>query len=57
VKASSSVTIGSSPAAAAELRAIIEVKKPVNGREAAVMTGVPAVTAEIRQQSSRQRRC
>ena len=48
VKASTSMAISGAPATAAEVRATIEVKKPVGVRVAAVMTGVPAIAAEVK---------
>jgi lipoprotein-anchoring transpeptidase ErfK/SrfK len=48
VKASISVATSGAPVAAAEVRATVEVKRPVSVREAAVVTGVPAVAAEVK---------
>jgi lipoprotein-anchoring transpeptidase ErfK/SrfK len=48
VKASTSVAIIGAPVAAAEVRATVEVKRPVSVRVAAVMTGVPAIAAEVK---------
>jgi hypothetical protein len=42
------VATSGAPVAAAEVRATVEVKRPVSVREAAVMTGVPAVAGEVK---------
>ena len=48
VKASISVVTSGAPVAAAEVRATVQVKRPVSVLEGAVMTGVPAVAAEVK---------
>jgi hypothetical protein len=42
------VASSGAPVAAAEVRATVDVKRPVSVREAAVMTGVPAVEADVK---------
>ena len=48
VKASIRVATSGAPVAAAEVRATVQVKRPVSVLEGAVMTGVPAVAAEVK---------
>jgi lipoprotein-anchoring transpeptidase ErfK/SrfK len=48
VKAFTGMASSGAPVAAAEVRATVELKRPVSVREVAVMAGVPAVAGEVK---------